>query len=156
VSAGPSVVVAGPAFGSGLDFLGEAVETPGNGRERGHEVGQRKRTVVAVVTGMVAGSLLITSAAAHVGTTMHHLWTDHVRLESTLVHATSSQAGSFSAADDLGDYCGNATCSSGNQTKTLGPIYAGSHTDLVVGIDGRPLVGYWQEFSDLVFVRPKI
>jgi hypothetical protein len=40
--------------------------------------------------------------------------------------------------------CGNAACSSGNQTRTIGPIYAGSHTDLVVGIDGRPLVAYWQ------------
>ncbi|MFL5799364.1 MAG: hypothetical protein ACJ77A_15705 [Actinomycetota bacterium] len=53
-------------------------------------------------------------------------------------------------------HCGNATCSSGNVTKTLGPIYAGSHTDLVVGIDGRPLVAYWQQFGTLVFVRPKI
>jgi hypothetical protein len=50
----------------------------------------------------------------------------------------------------------NATCTSGNVTKTLGPVYAGSHTDLVVGIDGRPLVAYWQQFSTLVFWRPSI
>jgi hypothetical protein len=52
--------------------------------------------------------------------------------------------------------CGNPACSSGNHTKTIGPIYSGSHTDLVIGIDGRPLVAYWQAFSSLVFVRPSI
>jgi hypothetical protein len=54
--------------------------------------------------------------------------------------------------------CGDAKCTSGNITKTIGPIYAGtqSHTDLVIGIDGRPLVAYWQAFSSLIFVRPKI
>jgi hypothetical protein len=52
--------------------------------------------------------------------------------------------------------CGNATCTSGNVTKTLGPIYAGSHTDLVIGIDGRPLVAYWLEFTRLEYFRPNL
>jgi hypothetical protein len=52
--------------------------------------------------------------------------------------------------------CGNETCTSGNITNTLGPIYAGSHTDLVIGIDGQPLVAFWQQFSNLVFFRPNI
>jgi hypothetical protein len=53
-------------------------------------------------------------------------------------------------------HCGNSTCTAGNNTKTVGPIYAGSHTDLVVGVDGRPLVAYWQSFSSLIFFRPNV
>jgi hypothetical protein len=52
--------------------------------------------------------------------------------------------------------CGDPSCATGNVTRTLGPIYAGSHTDLVVGIDGRPLVAYWQQFGNLEYFRPKL
>jgi hypothetical protein len=53
-------------------------------------------------------------------------------------------------------HCGNSTCTAGNNTKTLGPIYGGAHTDLVVGVDGRPLAAAWQGYTSLIFFRPNV
>jgi hypothetical protein len=52
----------------------------------------RPRTVSLLVVGILLGSLLATPAGAHVGGTVAHLWTKHIRPLSKQIFYTKAQA----------------------------------------------------------------
>src|SRR4051812_8388013 len=66
---------------------------------------QHKGAVAILLTGMVAGSVIVSPTAAHVGTRLQVLRSNSIQSVSTELFSKKAEARSLSAPNDLGSYC---------------------------------------------------